>query len=180
MKTTVQTIDAMVAALEAATWTPSGGAAEPAFGRVARFDATDKESALSTLLMAESRVAVVVYAGESWDPLDTEETALLVLRRSQNVLVMVTDRSLRARTVAAFGDGARNPGALALKDVAVQALAGRLLANPNGVNVRPISARVELVADQRDNPNYPDRVFCTIECLATGGRITANQEDPVA
>lgn len=177
MKTTVQTVDAIVTALEAATWTPTGGSPETAFEAVHRFDVSDKARAMQTLLISDARVALVIYMSEDWDPQNTEDSGQLVLRRTQNILVLVSDRNKGRRDTAAFGD-AHNPGALGLKDVAVQTLSGNLIAHPDAVNIRPIRAEVEQM--ESNNELFPDRVFCSIQCLATGGRIIGDPAAPVA
>lgn len=179
MRTTVQTVDAVVAALQAATWTSPDEVTQPAFDRVDRFDISSKERAFQVLLTSEARVALVIYTGEEWDEHETSGSATLVLSRSQNILVLVSDRHLAKRDVAAFGN-TTTPGALGLKDVVVQELAGRLIDHPYAVNIRPIRATVEIIQGSAEDDTFPNRVFCSIECLAEGGRVIAAQSNPVA
>ena len=157
--------DAMVEALRAATWREDN-----AFEVVARFDSTEIERAFSELLVAHrNRVAFVVVSGESWD---TEQVgSLRHARRTTRMTLLVSDRVLGNRGAAIFG-GPSNPGCLALKDAAMAAVCGPLIANPAGCDVQPVSADLLFVERVEDSGSkLPGRAACLVELLAYGGML---------
>lgn len=164
MRATVAILNRVVTLLQAAQWTPDGGVPEAAFGEVAKFDSTDLAAAFRTLLMSGQRVAVVVYAGGQWE--DASSQTQVVARRTLDVSVLVSDRVHGDRQAAIFGSGT-TPGALALKDLAVTTLTGRLLDNPDGVNCQPDTE--DLLTIESTEKQQPGRVAALVEFFVVGG-----------
>ncbi len=178
MRTTTDIVTALIAALQALTWTPTGGSPEPAFGRVARFDSTDLEAAFAELLLSEQRVALVIYLGDRYEP-DIRGT--VAVRRVVDLAVLVSDRRIGKRQEAVYGT-ATNPGVLGLKDLVYPAVTGRLIPNPDGVDLEPTSAElIELQDRQTKTRNQPGRAVAVIEIVARGGGsvIAPRQLGPV-
>lgn len=164
MRNTIDLLGAAVVALEAAIWPVPDGTEQPAFAAVKLWDSTDLEQALTELLLSNSRVAFVVFLDESWR--DQSSAREISVHRQISFSVLVSDRQIGNHYQAVFG-GASNPGAITLKDIVISALTGRLVQNPDGIDVVPVRA-TPLVVQQDDQPG---RVAYEIEFQARGGWI---------
>jgi len=131
-----------------------GGSA--AFGMVELFDLADWGDALRRLATAESRVALVVYAGEQYE--NTREVSLLTTHRVTQVEILMTDFQLADPTVALIGDDIQ-PGALGLVDAVLPALTGILIdtaGNLDAVHLVPTGFD-RMILTQEDQDNAPGR-----------------------
>lgn len=173
IKTVPQVATAILAALSAAQWTPEGGSAEAAFEAVKRFDSSELIRAFEEILVAQkSRVAFVVMSGESWEE-DFATVSRLSARRTLDVTILVSDRVLADRSAAIFGN-ATHPGCDKLKDLVLEKLCGRLIANPNACDVRPQSAEILFVERLEDTgKSLPGRAAYLIELEVQGGSLSA-------
>ena len=159
----------MVRRLQEVTW--DGG---PAFGLVARYDSTRLADAFEELLVAtHPRVAFVIWTGETWDKQDGSSTSLQT-RRTNRFTVIASDRVLGSRAEAAVWGGGEHPGALGLKALVIDSLAGRLLANPDGIDVWPESAQpFSVEAETSESAATLGRVAVAIDLVARGGWIAS-------
>jgi hypothetical protein len=172
LRPTKDVIDALKTKLEALTWTPVTPPAAPAqalFSRVEFFDAEDLLEALRTLVANADRVALVIFAGERWE--EPSEGAMVVDRRTQQFVILLSDRVLGNRQNAMLGT-ATHPGTLAIKDLVYGAVCGVLLANPNGVLVRPVAGDSTLVKDVKTQLPGRSAYSVTIDCV--GGYIATD------
>lgn len=141
MRSITAILSAVEAKLTAATWTPSGGSAEPAFATVKRFDSTDLEAALTELTLKDRRVALVVYLGDEYQPDPQSFGGDVTTRRTVKVSVVVSDRVIGDRQSAAWGT-ATSPGTCQLVEIARNAVAGELIADPEAVDCVPMMSEL--------------------------------------
>jgi hypothetical protein len=171
MRDTNSILNKFVELLTALTWTPEGGEAQPAFGEVKRFDEKDMATAFTQLYLSEARIALVIYGGEHFA---TEKGGVgeLTIKRTLDVYVVVSDRVLGDHQQALYGSD-ENPGCMKLKDLAVPALAGRILPNPDGIESIPLNADMMTInAPEEKKPKLPGRKACYIDFEIRGGVIT--------
>jgi hypothetical protein len=160
---TVTILNAIKARLEAAKWTPQGGAEEPAFGDVRLFDVQDIAAAFTELLVSKSRVAFVIYVGGRWEPAGASYTT--GSRRVVEIGVLVSDRVIGKKLDAQFGATA-NPGAVPLMEITARALIGRLIENPP-CDCRPVA---DETADATDlKTKQPGRFASYLTLEVSGG-----------
>jgi len=170
MISTTTIVDAVVRALEAMRYTPdSGGGAQPLFGEVKRYSSTDIEAAFRALLVSSQRAAVVVFSG-------SEFSELLVgtgrrSARTTKLSIVVTDRVVGQGDAAVFGSD-DTPGACGLADAVCEELIGRVIANPDGVDLVPRSVDTALLADD-SKKTLKARSVCVIEFDAHGGTVAS-------
>lgn len=119
---------AIVAGLKSAQWADAPGEAAEAFNEVEAYDSLDLPRALSELVVAKGRVALVVTGDERWETQirDNPEMAP-VMRRRTTVTVLVSDRVIGNRVAAIWGDET-HPGCRLLADIAVGCTVGPLFA----------------------------------------------------
>src|SRR4051812_6913316 len=114
-KSTLDVLNALKAKLEALTWTPAGGVAEPAFKKVELFDITELDTAMSELFIFKDRVCLVVLDSENYEN-DTLTSTKLLSKQTRSVALVIADRNFGKRQRALIGsDG--SPGVLVLKDL---------------------------------------------------------------
>lgn len=137
--------DAIKARIEALTWTAASGAERPAFGAVSLHSVADLDSALGFMVTAETRVAVIVWTGETWErqPSGTQGAN----RRSHAITVLVSDCVPGDIVAAAYGDD-QNPGAIGLKDLVIDAVSGRLAELDDPSECVPDSATLASVVEE--------------------------------
>ncbi len=165
MRTTTEIIDALVAKLQALQWTPGSGPAEPAFQAVKRFDSTDLAAAFAELLVSQQRVALVVHTGDRFDDAGTGAGQVAV-RRVTEVSLVLSDRVLGKRQAAIWGT-ATNPGCLPLKDLALTAVGGPLIAAPGAVDCVPVHAERLTVEDLKSKQPGREACLLDLECVDT-------------
>lgn len=165
MTGTASIIAAVVSALTALRYTPTGGSEEALFGSVERYSLKDMDSAFRALLVAKQRAAVVVWTGTTAEYIPSG--TIMRTRRTTQLSVLVTDRVMGDRDAAAFGS-TTTPGVLGLIDRVWETLHGRLIANPDGVDVRPTSADDYTL----EMPNLPGRHVGEVIIDAVSGLVS--------
>jgi len=160
MRATQEILDELVARLQAVTWTPAGGSAEPAFQVVKLYDLTDIEAAFQELLVTKQRVCLVIYAGTRY-PDAGEGPGQVARRRVTEVTLLLSDRVHGGRQAAMFG-GDNNPGAVKLLDRVIQELPGPLFDEVAGaVDCAPVNASVLDIEDLKKT--HPGRVAAQLD-----------------
>lgn len=165
VRTTTEIVDALVDVLRALNWRD-----ESAFGVVLRYDSTRLAEAFNDLLVAtHPRVALVIWTGERWE---TDPNLSKRRRRTSLVTLVISDRVLGDRAGAAmWGQEGTNPGVTALKELVLPAVTGRLIANPDPVDMLPGDIGMLSIVDERDSAAAVDRVAVTIDIELAGGYI---------
>jgi hypothetical protein len=167
LRGTVETLEAILDRIKKLV-IGEGSAAVPAFGTVGIFDVVDLEEALRAFIAAKDRVAVIVFDGANFDN-DINGTDAISLQ-TRSVRILVSDRVMGAdRRKALFGD-ADHPGAMALADLVVEQLSGVLIANPQGVYLRPVGVESLVVSDKQASQN-PGRRGYVVHFEARGGKM---------
>ena len=173
-KSTSAILAAIKAALEAAMWTPDGGEPQPAFPQVKLFDIANLPAAFTQLLASEQRVCFVIADSEQF--LDTQSGSMkFILTRKLPVAVLLSDRVTGDRITALYGGmsgAAKILGAEGMKELALTAVTGQLLANPAGVVCKPTSSAVIHLEDKKNN--MPGRACVELDLECTGGVLTAD------
>jgi hypothetical protein len=169
--TTNEVIDALMARLTAAQWTPAGGDPEPAFGVVAFYEDENPARALAGLLANRNqRVAALYYEGQDW-----ETTALSLNLCQQHPLWLFTlyfaDRHWSGRDPRATRGGEGFPGAHELQDIVADALAGPLL--PRAMCAKENMRFLALnEADDKGRPKDPlSRKAIALQLRVLGGWV---------
>lgn len=167
MRSLVDIADAMVTALEAATWSGS-----PAFGEVKRFHSASLADAYERLYLTKQRAAVVVF--DTADFSATRMGGKVQVRRTAKFWVIVTDRVLGNVDDATFGVAGSNPGAITLAQIAVDALTGQLFTAVGATNdtaLVPVNMTFLTLASDQDK--LPNRVAMQVQFNAIGAYDTA-------
>lgn len=159
----VEISDALVEYLEAAQWTPDGGEAESAFGRVERYHVNDMPKAMQSLILHQARLAVVVPTGSRWETMQREHEMSPVNRRVVNVTVIVSDRRVGNDDAAVFGSD-DNPGSLALAEIAIEACTGSLF-DDGGTEVHCYPTSDGQVPMENDKDPGRNLVVVELECV---------------
>jgi hypothetical protein len=144
-----------------------GGA--PAFAAVRLFDIQDLSDAMRQLVVSEDRMAILIYAGDSFAP--QLDVGSLLLQRTMEVTLIITDRRLDDRVVALVGDD-ETPGVLGLLDAVLPAITGVVVDETSAgaedqVRCVPTRADSMLVALE-DKSKYPGRQAISIDLQLQG------------
>lgn len=165
LRSTKDALDALVDIIQQLEWESPNGT-QSAFGRVELFDDLDLGSAFKRLLLAESRICLVIYSTDQFENQRADRQVLI--RRKQQVYLIFTDRVIGKRTDALLGT-AGNPGLLALRDLILPAVAGLLLPQPKGIVCLPVNGSLLQVEDT--DKKSPGRMAYLLEIELQGGWI---------
>ena len=171
---------ALSAALTAAQWTPVVDQPVAAFQTVKLFDLANIATAFKELTVADQRVCFIIadaehFADKFSNSTDQGVQRALLMTRKLPVALLISDRVIGDRTTALYGGmngTVKICGAEGLKEIALTAVTGQLLANPNGVVVRPTTSAVMDVKDMRTN--LPGRACVELDLECTGGTLAAD------
>jgi hypothetical protein len=165
MRSAVEIVDAVVTRLQTAQWKPTDGPLEGAFQRVERFDVSNLGEGLEALILNQDRFALVIWVGEDFEQAVVRGNQP-VSQRQTRLIVMVSDRVIGDRRAAVFGSNT-HPGALKLRELALAAVCGYLIENPNGVYAHPVMSEPVFVESERGN--LPGRSCVSMEFKCDGG-----------
>lgn len=164
LRSTKDALDALVTKLAALQWNNAA-----AFARVELFDDLDLVEAFKRLLLAESRIALVIYSSDAFDTQRADRQ--ITIHRKQELYVVFTDRVIGKRIDALLGT-ATNPGLLALRDLVLPVIVGLLVPQPNGVVCTPTRGSLLQVEDTKTK--LPGRLAYLLEIELQGGWLKAD------
>ena len=166
-------VAAIMRALEARClaiqWTSPSGQVQPAFERVEIADVVDLADVMKRLVLAQSRICVLIYSGADFTT-ERRGTDLHVIQ-SHSVVCLVADRVTGDR-VAAYLGHATTPGAYELQRLVVGAVTGALIANPRGAFCRPMNASPIEIQDK--GTPVPGRAAMELDLDISGGEIRSS------
>lgn len=122
LRSTKAILDALIAKLQAIRLDDQGDAL--AFERVEMFDLSDFQDAMRRLAIAEQRMALIIWSGDTYET--EREITTITTKRTCSVDVFVTVKRLDAPVAALVGD-AEDPGTLGLRDKVIAATFGVIL-----------------------------------------------------
>lgn len=173
LPTIAATTAEIVRRLQALTWTPTVGDPVAAFESVLVFEATDREAALERYISSEGRIAIVVYSGDTFARLEQGPRYGIGFDTQTNrtFSILISDRYLTNATYAMRGTDT-NPGAYALFELAVAALAGVLLDGPPTVYCEPQAFTPGASPDTDSEPGRAGGEF-TLKCWTDWRQVTS-------
>ena len=172
---------ALSAALVAAQWTPvDNQPAIPVFQSVKLFDLANLATAFQELTVADQRVCFIIadsehFADKFSNAGDQGVQRQMLFTRRLPVALLMSDRVIGDRTTALYGGmngTVKILGAEGMKEIALTAVTGQLIANPNGIVCRPTSSAAVDVKDMRTK--LPGRACVELDLECTGGTVAAD------
>ena len=86
--------------------------------------------------------------------------------------LIISDRALKSRQVALFGDGS-TPGAYALMELVLPVVTGQLFNAPKGVISEPAQQEILIVKSKDEKRNLPGRAAIVLTLHCRGGHLQA-------
>ncbi len=147
----------------------------PAFQQIERFDVESLTEAFRLLLVSKQRICVIVALDEQFNP--ELESGKLVISRMIPIVLLISDRVLKSRKMALWGDpaNANAPGAFALSEIALPAVTGQLIdaeVGAAGIISQPTVCQSIFLKDD-EQKDHPGRAAVSLELHCTGGTLEA-------